>query len=85
MRMSSFKGSSSNLFDENKEGKVQVNRKVIKFKNKSCTECGERATIKVFESATNPKRLYYKCKRPDATTSSGRSHLALSTKSLREG
>ena len=73
------------MFDEDEEEKVQVNGKVIKFRNKSCIDYGERATIKVSESAANRKRLYYKCERLDATTSSGGSHLALSTKSLREG
>ena len=61
--MSSSKGSSNNFFDKYKEEKLQVNGKVIKFRNKLCTDYGERVTIKISEYATNPKRLYYKCKR----------------------
>ena len=63
--MPSSKGSSSNLCDEDEEERVQVNGKVIKFRNKSCTDYGERATIKVSEYAANPKRLYYKYERPE--------------------
>ena len=62
--MLSSKGSSRNFFDEEEEEKLQVNDKVIKFINKSCTDCGERATIKISESVANFKRLYYKCERP---------------------
>ncbi|KAH9779804.1 Integrase catalytic domain-containing protein [Citrus sinensis] len=62
--MSSSRGSSNNFFYKYKEEKLQVNGKVIKFRNKLCTDYGERVTIKISEYATNPKRLYYKCKRP---------------------
>ena len=64
MRMPSSRGSSNNIFYEEEEEKLQVNEKVIKFRNKSCTNCGEQATIKILKSAANPKRLYYKCERP---------------------
>ena len=64
VRMSSSRGSSSNVFNEEEEEKLQVNSKVITFRNKSCIDCGEQATIKVSESVINPKRLYYKCERP---------------------
>lgn len=40
-----------------------MNGKAIKFKNKSCTDCGERATIKVPESIANFNRLYYNFER----------------------
>ena len=44
VRIPSSKGSSNNFFDENEEEKVQVNGKVIKFINKSCTSCGEQVS-----------------------------------------
>ena len=61
--MPSSKGSSNNIFDKEEEEKLQVNGKVIKFRNKLCTDCGQWATIKFSESAASPKRLYYKCER----------------------
>ena len=63
MIMPYFKGGSSNFFYEDEEEKLQVNGKVNKFINKSCTDCGKQATIKVSKSNANSKRLYYKYER----------------------
>ena len=59
--MSSSRGSWFDVEDEDKNEKLEINGKVLKFRNKTCRDCGKRAPIYISESTANPKKLYYKC------------------------
>ena len=61
--MSSSRGSWFNVEDEDedKKEKLEINEKVLKFRNKTCRDYGKHASIYILESAANPKKLYYKC------------------------
>ncbi|KAK2647281.1 hypothetical protein Ddye_014770 [Dipteronia dyeriana] len=39
---------------------TNINRGIIKFKNRRCL-CGVEASVKIFESQNNPKKLYFVC------------------------
>ena len=59
--MLSSKGSWSGYADE--DGELQINGKVIKFRNKFCTDCGDQVLVKISGYIPNPQRLYYKYKK----------------------
>lgn len=56
--MSSSRGSLSGYADEDEE--LKTNGKVIKFKNKFCTDSGDCVSTKISESIQNSQRLYHK-------------------------
>lgn len=47
--------------DENENQKLEINGKTLKFKNKTCIDCSKLASICFSKSATNLKKVYYKC------------------------
>ena len=61
--MSSSKGSWFDVEDEDedKNEELEINGKVLKFRNKICRDCGKCASIYISESTANSNKLYYKC------------------------
>ena len=59
--MSSSRGSWFDVEDEDENEKLEINGKVLKFRNKTCRDCGKRASVYILASAAIPKKLYYKC------------------------
>lgn len=76
--MLSSKGSWSGYVDE--DGELQINGKIIKFRNKLCTNCGDEVSVKIPESIINLQRFYYKYERKLVISSGGGNHLSKSTK-----
>lgn len=61
--MSSQKGSWFDFKDEDidENQKLEISGKVLKFRNKTCRDCGKHASTYILESAVIPNKLYYNC------------------------
>ena len=61
--MSSLRGGWFDVEDEDEDEKekLEINGKMLKFRNKTCRDCNKCASIYISEFAANPKKLYYNC------------------------